>query len=108
MVTFTVGKRWTLARGNLVLFREGLFGFNNPRQTDVKALAIITPALLGLDFSAEAAARNAGGPPGYKLKAVMAVTPVRDAAGSYPMKSERRPTRRRSQPPAAAMTSLNS
>ena len=41
---------------------------------DAKALAIITPALLGPDFFKEAAAIvNAGGPPDVeKLKAVMA------------------------------------
>ena len=62
-----------MARGNLVSFRA-VHGFNNLKQTDVKALAIITPALLGPDFFKEAAAIvNAGGPPDVeKLKAVMA------------------------------------
>jgi hypothetical protein len=43
------------------------------KQTDVKALAVITPALLGPDFFKEAAAiANAGGPPDVeKLKAVL-------------------------------------
>jgi hypothetical protein len=38
-------------------------GFNNLKQTNVKALAIITPALLGPDFFKEAAAIvNVDGP----------------------------------------------
>jgi len=47
---------------------------DNLKQADVKALAVITPALLGLDFFKEAAAIvNADGPPDVeKLKAVMA------------------------------------
>ena len=53
--------------------RGAVHGFNNLKQTDVKALAIITPALLGPDFFKEAAViANAGDPPDVeKLKAVM-------------------------------------
>ncbi len=53
--------------------RGAVHGFNNLKQTDVKALAIITPALLGPDFFKEAAAIvNAGGSPDVeRLKAVM-------------------------------------
>jgi hypothetical protein len=49
-------------------------GFNNLKQTDVKALAVVTPALLSPDFFKEAAAIvNAGGPPDVnKLNVVMA------------------------------------
>ena len=54
--------------------RGAVHGFDNLTQTDVKALAIITPALLGPDFFKEAAAIvNVGGPPDVKkLNAVMA------------------------------------
>jgi quercetin dioxygenase-like cupin family protein len=53
--------------------RGAVHGFNNLTQTDVKALAVITPALLGPDFFREAAAIvNAGGPPDVEqLKAVL-------------------------------------
>ena len=54
--------------------RGAVHGFNNLKQTDAKALAVVTPALLGPDFFKEAAAIvNAGVPPDVeKLKAVMA------------------------------------
>jgi len=57
------------------------------RYPDAKALAIITPALLGPDFFKEAAAIvNTGGPPDVeKLKAVMAkhgLVPAMPAAAS--------------------------
>ena len=53
--------------------RGAVHGFNNLKQTDVKALAIITPALLGPDFFRQASAIvNADGPPDVeKLKAVL-------------------------------------
>lgn len=76
VVTFTVeGKTVDVGPGESCFVPRGaVHAFNNLRQTDVKALAIITPALLGPDFFREAAAIvNAGGPPDLeKLKAVMA------------------------------------
>ena len=53
--------------------RGAVHGFNNLKQTDAKALALVTPALLGPDYFKEMAAIvNAGGPPDVeKLKAVM-------------------------------------
>ena len=75
-VTFTVeGKPVDIGPGESCFVPRGaVHGFNNLKQTDVKALAIITPALLGPDFFKEAAAIvNAGSPPDFeKLKAVMA------------------------------------
>ena len=76
VVTFTVeGKAMDIGPGESCFIPRGVVhGFNNLKQTDVKALAVITPALLGPDFFKEAAAIvNAGGPPDLeKLKAVMA------------------------------------
>ena len=76
VVTFTVeGKPVDIAPGESCFIPRGaVHGFNNLKQTDVKALAIITPALLGADFFKEAAAIvNASGPPDVeKLRAVMA------------------------------------
>src|SRR5213080_1172762 len=76
VVTFTVeGKPLDIGPGESCFVPRGaVHGFNNLKQTDVKALAIITPALLGPDFFKEAAAIvNAGGPLDVeKLKAVMA------------------------------------
>jgi quercetin dioxygenase-like cupin family protein len=75
VVTFTVeGKPVDIGRGETCFIPRGaVHGFNNLKQTDVKALAVITPALLGPDFFQEAAAIvNAGGPPDVeKLKAVL-------------------------------------
>jgi hypothetical protein len=75
-VTFTVeGKPVDISPGESCFIPRGaVHGFNNLKQADAKALAIITPALLGRDFFKEAAAIvNAGGPPDVeKLKAVMA------------------------------------
>jgi quercetin dioxygenase-like cupin family protein len=75
VVTFTVeGKPVDIGPGEICFIPRGaVHGFNNLKQTDVKAVAIITPALLGPDFFKEAAAIiNAGGPPDLeKLKAVM-------------------------------------
>ncbi|HUI05368.1 MAG TPA: cupin domain-containing protein [Verrucomicrobiae bacterium] len=75
VVTFTVeGKPVDIGPGESCFIPRGaVHGFNNLKQTDVKALAIITPALLGPDFFKEAAAIvNAGGPPDVeKLKAVL-------------------------------------
>jgi Mannose-6-phosphate isomerase len=76
VVTFTVeGKALEIGPGESCFIARGaVHGFNNLGKTDVKALAIITPARLGPDFFKEAAAIvNAGGPPDVeKLKAVMA------------------------------------
>lgn len=76
VLTFTVeGKRVEIGPGESCFVPRGaVHGFNNLTQTDAKALAVITPALLGPDFFKEAAAIvNAGGPPDVnKLKAVMA------------------------------------
>ena len=76
VITFTVeGKTVDVGPGESCFVPRGaVHGFNNLNQTDVKALAVVTPALLGPDFFKEAAAIvNAGGPPDVeKLKAVMA------------------------------------
>jgi hypothetical protein len=76
VVTFTLeGKAVDISPGESCFIPRGaVHGFNNLKQIDVKALAVITPALLGPDFFKEAAAIvNAGGPPDMeKLKAVMA------------------------------------
>ena len=76
VVTFTVeGKTVEIGPGGSYFIPRGaVHGFNNLRQTNVKALAVITPALLGPDFFREAATIvNAGGPPDLKkLGAVMA------------------------------------
>ena len=75
VVTFTVdGKAVDVGPGETCFIPRGaVHGFNNLKQTDVKALAVITPALLGPEFFSEAAAIvNAGGPPDVeKLKAVL-------------------------------------
>src|SRR5947209_11114548 len=76
VVTFTVeGKPVDIGPGESCFVPRGaVHGFNNLKQTDVKALAIITPALLGPDFFRQAAAIvNAGGPPDLaKLNVVFA------------------------------------
>ncbi len=76
VVRFTVeGKTVDIAPGESCFVPRGaVHGFDNLTQTDGKALAIITPALLGPDFFKEAAAIvNVGGPPDVKkLNAVMA------------------------------------
>ena len=75
VVTFTVeGKTVDIAPGDSCFVPRGaVHGFNNLTNTDVKALAVVTPALLGPEFFKEAAAIvNAGGPPDVKkLGAVM-------------------------------------
>ena len=96
VVTFTVeGKPVDIGPGESCFVPRGaVHGFNNLKQTDAKALAIITPALLGPDFFKEAAAIvNAGGPPDVeKLKAVCETRACsRDAAWGPPMNSSRRP-----------------
>ena len=75
VVTFTVeGKTVDIAPGEACFVPRGaVHGFDNLTKTDVKALAVVTPALLGPEFFKEAAAIvNAGGPPDVKkLGAVM-------------------------------------
>jgi len=75
VITFTVeGKLVDIGPGESCFVPRGaVHGFNNLKQTDAKALAIITPALLGPDFFRQTAAIvYAGGPPDVeKLKAVM-------------------------------------
>jgi quercetin dioxygenase-like cupin family protein len=89
VVTFTVeGKPVDIGPGETCFIPRGaVHGFNNFGQTAVKALAVITPALLGPDFFKEAAAIvNAGGPPDVeKLKAVLlkhGLVPVMPPAAS--------------------------
>jgi quercetin dioxygenase-like cupin family protein len=66
VITFTVdGKPIDIAPGDSCFIRRGaVHGFNNLKQTRAKALAVVTPALIGPDFFTEVAALiNAGGPP---------------------------------------------
>jgi len=76
MMTFTVdGKTIDIAPGETCFIPRGaIHGFNNLGQEEAKALAVITPALLGPNFFREVGAiLNAGGPPDVeKLKLVMA------------------------------------
>ena len=76
VMTFTVeGKPIDIAPGETCFIPRGaVHGFNNFKQEDAKALAVITPALLGPIFFKEVAEIvNAGGPPDIaKLKSVMA------------------------------------
>lgn len=75
VVTFTVeGKPVDIGPGETCFIPRGaVHGFDNLKPTAVKALAVITPALLGPDFFKEAAAIvNVCGPPEVeKLKAVL-------------------------------------
>ena|SRR5215471_13528346 len=75
VITFAVeGKSLDIGPGESCFIPRGaVHGFNNLKETDAKALAVITPALLGPDFFKEVAALvNAGGPPDLeKMKAVM-------------------------------------
>jgi quercetin dioxygenase-like cupin family protein len=75
VMTFTVdGKPIDIAPGETCFIPRGaVHGFNNLRQEETKALAVITPALLGPIFFKEVGEIvNAGGPPDLeKLKAVM-------------------------------------
>src|SRR6266571_9290982 len=69
VMTFTVeGKPVEIGPGQSCFVPRGaVHDFHNLTQTDVKALAIITPALLGPDFFKEAAAIvNVGGSPDVK------------------------------------------
>jgi quercetin dioxygenase-like cupin family protein len=76
VLTFTVdGKTVHIGQGESFFIPRGaVHGFDNLQKTDAKALAVVTPALIGPDFFKESAAIvNAGGPPDIeKLKAVLA------------------------------------
>ncbi|MDP4252319.1 MAG: cupin domain-containing protein [Bacteroidota bacterium] len=76
IITFTLeGKAIDIAPGDTCFIPRGaVHGFNNIYQEEARALAIITPALLGPIFFKEMAEIiNAGGPPDInKLKLVMA------------------------------------
>ena len=75
VMTFTVqGEQVDIGAGDSCFIPRGaVHGFNNLRQSDSKALAVVTPALLGPDYFRDIAAIvNAGGPPYLeKLKATM-------------------------------------
>jgi quercetin dioxygenase-like cupin family protein len=74
-ITFTVdGEAVDIQPGETCFIPRGaVHGFDNLKQVDAKALAVITPALLGSIFFKEVAEIvNAGGPPDIqKLKQVM-------------------------------------
>ncbi len=76
VITFTVeGRAVNIGPGEACfILRGAVHGFNNLKQVDAKALAVLTPALISPDYFREIAAIvNAGGPPDLeKLKAVMA------------------------------------
>ena len=76
VVTFTVeGKAVEIGPGDSCFIPRGaVHGFNNLKQVDAKALAMVIPALLGPAFFKETAAIvNAGGPPDLEqLKSVLA------------------------------------
>jgi quercetin dioxygenase-like cupin family protein len=75
IMTYTVeGRTIDIGPGETYFVPRGaVHGFNNLQQVDAKALAVITPALLGPDYFREIAEIiNAGGPPDIeKLKTVM-------------------------------------
>ncbi len=75
IMTFTVeGKAINIAPGETCFIPRGaVHGFNNLKQEEAKALAVITPALLGpIYFKEVGEIVNAGGPPDVdKLKLVM-------------------------------------
>lgn len=75
IITFTVeGKPVDIAKGESYFIPRGaVHGFINLKQENARALAVITPALLGPNFFKECAEIvNAGGPPDIeKLKRIM-------------------------------------
>ncbi|HTQ64045.1 MAG TPA: cupin domain-containing protein [Puia sp.] len=75
IMTFTVEEKTIdIAPGETCFIPRGaVHGFNNVGQVEARALAVITPALIGPNFFKEMAAiLNAGGPPDMeKLKMVM-------------------------------------
>src|SRR5436309_12226218 len=75
VITFTVeGKAVDIRPGESCFIPRGaVHGFINPKPADAKALAVVTPALLGPDFFQEMAAIvNAGSPNVENIKAIMA------------------------------------
>jgi hypothetical protein len=74
-MTFTIeGKRFDIAPGGCCFIPRGaVHGFDNVKESDAKALAVVTPARIGPEFFIEVAGiLNAGGPPDFgELKAVM-------------------------------------
>jgi quercetin dioxygenase-like cupin family protein len=76
MITFTVGgKAVDISPGESCFIPRGaVHGFKNLKHVDAKALAVVTPALIGPEYFREMAAIvNTGGPPDIeKIKAVMA------------------------------------
>ena len=74
-LTFTIeGKAVDIGVGESCFIPRGaVHGFTNLKQVDAKALAIVTPALIGPDYFKEMAAlASAGGPPNIEMmKAVM-------------------------------------
>ncbi len=75
VLTFTIdGRPMDVAPGETCFIPRGaVHGFNNLKPARAKALAVVTPALIGPDFFKETAAIvNVGGPPDLeKIKAVM-------------------------------------
>jgi quercetin dioxygenase-like cupin family protein len=75
VMTFTLnGKPTDIASGETCFIPRGVVhGFNNLKQAPAKALAVVTPALIGPDYFREMAAIiNAGGPPDLEtIKGVM-------------------------------------
>ncbi len=75
IMTFTIdGKTLDIGPGQSYFIPRGVIhGFDNLQQINAKALAVITPALLGADYFIEIAEIiNAGGPPDMeKLKMVL-------------------------------------
>ena len=75
VMTFTVnGQPKDIAPGEALFIPRGApHGFNNLKPTTAKALAVVTPALIGPEFFREMAAiANTGGPPDVeKFKGVM-------------------------------------
>jgi quercetin dioxygenase-like cupin family protein len=74
IITFTVNGKITEVKKGETLFipRGAVHGFNNLHQQDAKALAAVTPALIGPDFFKEVGVLiAAGGPPDIeKLKVI--------------------------------------
>ena len=69
-----MANRWTSAPATSCFIPRGaVHGFNNLKPTTAKALAVVTPALIGPEYFRDMAAIiNAGGPPDLeKIKAVM-------------------------------------
>jgi len=75
VMTFTVnGQPVDIAAGDSCFIPRGaVHGFNNLKPANAKALAVVTPALIGPEYFREMATIvNAGGPPDpEKIKAVM-------------------------------------